>query len=72
MATLSGFCTCTNLECPLHPTKHEKGCAPCISKNLKQREIPSCFYNLVEGADQRSGDSFEDFAKLVACPKENP
>ena len=61
----SPFCTCSNLACPLHPTKHDKGCAPCIAKNLKLREIPSCFFTLVEGASSRSGDRFEDFAALV-------
>lgn len=65
MADLSGFCTCTNLACPLHPTKHDKGCAPCIQKNLKLKEIPNCFFNLVENAGHRDGDSFMDFAALV-------
>ncbi len=65
MSNLSEFCTCKNLTCPLHPTKHDKGCAPCISKNLKLREMPNCFFNLVENAEQRSGGSFMDFAELV-------
>lgn len=65
MGKLSGFCTCTNTECPLHPSRHDKGCAPCISKNLKSGEIPSCFFNLVEGSELREGDSLEDFAKAV-------
>lgn len=65
MNRLSQFCTCKNLECPLHPTKHEKGCAPCISKNLRLKEIPGCFFQLVDGADARSGDSFDDFAAAV-------
>lgn len=65
MSNSSSFCTCTNLSCPLHPTKHDKGCSPCISKNLKLKEVPSCFFNLVENADARDGDTFVDFAKLV-------
>lgn len=65
MSNLSKFCTCENLNCPLHPTKHDKGCAPCINKNLRLKEMPNCFFHLVEGADTRSGDSFEDFAKAV-------
>lgn len=65
MANFSKFCTCTDLNCPLHPTNHEKGCGPCIGKNLKQREIPSCFFHLVEGADVKKGTSFEDFARQV-------
>lgn len=65
MANLSPFCTCKNLDCPLHPTKHEKGCAPCISKNLRLQEMPNCFFNQVDGAERRQGDSFQDFAELV-------
>jgi len=65
MSNLSNFCTCTNMECPLHPTKHDKGCAPCISKNLKLKEVPNCFFNLVPHAESRKGDSFRDFATLI-------
>lgn len=62
---MSNNCTCTDLKCPFHPTNHDKGCTPCINKNLKLREIPSCFFNLV--GDTKSLDSFyfKDFAKLV-------
>lgn len=59
------FCTCGNLECPLHPTKHDKGCAPCISKNLRLKEMPNCFFQLVENAEGRQDDTFLTFAKLV-------
>lgn len=65
MSNLSKFCTCNNLECPLHPSNHDKGCAPCISKNLKLKEIPSCFFNLVEDSASREEDSFEEFANLI-------
>lgn len=65
MEKLSAFCTCTNFSCPLHPSRHDKGCAPCISKNLRLREIPTCFFNTVEKAQSRSGDSYEDFASLI-------
>lgn len=65
MENISPFCTCKNLDCPLHPTKHKKGCAPCISKNLRLKEIPSCFFNLLDHTEARAGDSYEDFAKLV-------
>ena len=51
MENLSTFCSCTNLACPLHPTKHDKGCAPCIQKNLRLKEMPNCFFNLVEGTE---------------------
>lgn len=65
MENISKFCTCTNLNCPLHPTKHNKGCAPCISKNLNKKEIPNCFFNLIENAEDRKGDSLEDFAEII-------
>ena len=51
MENLSTFCSCTNLACPLHPTKHDKGCTPCIQKNLRLKEMPNCFFNLVEGTE---------------------
>ncbi len=39
MGNISSFCTCKNTDCPLHPTKHDQGCAPCISKNLRLKEV---------------------------------
>lgn len=65
MGNISSFCTCKNTDCPLHPTKHDQGCAPCISKNLRLKEVPNCFFNLVHGAENRRGDSFQDFAEQV-------
>lgn len=65
MGNLSKFCTCTNLDCPLHPSRHDRGCAPCIQKNLRLKEIPGCFFNSLGGARGRSGDGYEDFAALV-------
>lgn len=65
MSNLSTFCTCKDTNCPLHPTNHDKGCAPCISKNLKQREIPNCFFRMVEETHTAEGYSFEVFAKAV-------
>lgn len=59
------FCTCENLDCPLHPSKHDKGCTPCVAKNLRLREIPNCFFQQLDGAADRSGDSFRDFAELA-------
>lgn len=61
----SAFCSCKNTDCPLHPAKHDKGCAPCIQKNLRLKEIPNCFFDLLEGAESREGDSFEHFAQQV-------
>ena len=65
MNILSAFCTCTDRDCPLHPTNHDKGCSPCIAKNLRNREIPSCFFNLVDSGCKPKAYSFEDFAKTV-------
>lgn len=62
---LSSFCTCKNLDCPLHPTKHDKGCAPCIAKNLKLQEMPNYFFQKVENSEERTGDSFKDFSEAV-------
>lgn len=61
----SPFCTCQNTACPLHPTRHDKGCTPCIVKNLKLHELPNCFFQQVSGSEARTGDSFRDFAALV-------
>ena len=58
-------CTCTNYKCKLHPQNHDSGCSPCIEKNLRLREMPDCFFNLIEGAENRTGDTLLDFAKLI-------
>lgn len=65
MENLSSFCTCKDVDCPLNPVNHEKGCAPCIRKNLKLREIPSCFFNMVGGTENLKSFFFEDFARQV-------
>ena len=72
MKNLSPFCTCTDLGCPLHPTNHDNGCAPCIAKNLKLREIPSCFFN--EAVPDKKGGTyfFEDFAAAVLGGDQSP
>ena len=65
MKNPSTFCTCTDLDCPLHPTNHEKGCSLCIAKNLQIHEIPSCFFNELDPEKKRDSFFFEDFAKEV-------
>lgn len=70
MANPGSFCTCKNLSCPLHPTKHDKGCTPCISKNLRLNEVPNCFFNQVPGNENRTGDSFNDFADTVKAAQQ--
>lgn len=65
MNNLSPFCTCTDLECPMHPTNQERGCGPCIAKNLKLREIPSCFFNSLDLPEKPKSYFYEDFARAV-------
>ncbi len=65
MSNLSKFCTCKDHACPLHPTNHSSGCSPCVADNLKNNEIPSCFFNKVDPDYPGPGYTFEDFARLV-------
>ncbi|MBQ8506644.1 MAG: hypothetical protein IJ466_04355 [Clostridia bacterium] len=65
MENKAGFCTCNSLDCPHHPSNHDKGCTPCIEKNLRMREIPGCFFRKVEGHESCTSYYFEDFARLV-------
>lgn len=58
------FCTCGDKNCPHNPINHDKGCTPCIEKNLKAGEIPSCFFNSV-GKKSGGGYYYEDFASHV-------
>ncbi|MBR6967193.1 MAG: hypothetical protein IKH78_01570 [Ruminococcus sp.] len=60
------FCSCTDTKCPCHPTNHDKGCVPCIAKNLKNREIPVCFFKAAGGEKPTDGWHFEDFAALIS------
>ena len=64
------FCTCADLSCPFHPTNHDKGCTPCIAKNLSENEIPSCFFRKANADMPRESYGFKDFAKAVS-DKEN-
>ncbi len=59
------FCTCNETGCPNHPTNHDKGCTPCIEKNLREREIPACFFKKAGGVKPTEGWHFEDFAALI-------
>lgn len=65
MSNTVNFCTCGDTNCPYHPTNHDKGCTPCIFKNLKLREIPSCFWNIAGGTEGQENFFFEDFAKRI-------
>lgn len=59
------FCTCADLNCKLNPCNHSRGCDPCIKKNLNAREIPSCFFKLVNNdlsnLKEFTIESFVDF-----------
>ena len=59
------FCTCTDTACPFNPVNHNQGCTPCIAKNLKEREIPTCFFKAVGRPKTTAEWHFEDFAALV-------
>ena len=58
-------CTCTDTSCPFNPVNHDKGCTPCIAKNLREGEIPSCFFVEVQGHDECDGYSYQHFARVV-------
>ena len=57
-------CTCKDTNCPYHPVNHDQGCSLCIAKNINEREIPSCLFNLVDDGSEHEYH-FEDFAKMV-------
>lgn len=59
------FCTCKDTDCPCHPSNHEHGCTMCILKNLKEKEIPSCFFNDIDHEKTSDTWYYEDFAALV-------
>ena len=65
------FCTCTDLACPCHPVNHDQGCYLCILKNLREKEIPSCFYHDIDFPKPTEAYHYEDFAALVDAAKEN-
>ncbi|WP_461205458.1 DUF6485 family protein [Clostridium sp. DL1XJH146] len=60
------FCTCGDLKCPNHPANHEEGCTLCIEKNLRKKEIPSCFFKMVnEDISNQKEFTFEAFAEFL-------
>ncbi len=61
-----GFCTCEDTECKLNPANHEHGCDPCIQKNLREGEIPTCFFKAIsEDISEIKTFSNEEFAEHV-------
>lgn len=63
------FCTCEIFDCPFHPQKHNNECAPCIQKNLKNHEIPVCFWNKIGNTENAKSDyTFYKFSqKVIEC-----
>ena len=60
------FCTCKSLDCEYHPSKHDWECTPCILKNLKQHEIPACFWDKIgDDENAKSEYTFLRFAEKV-------
>ncbi len=60
------FCTCVDHECPCHPVNHDRGCTPCIAKNLDEEAIPVCFYRKMEpDMDRKQDYSFQGYARFV-------
>ena len=74
MSNWESYCTCTDLNSPCHPSRHQLGCTPCVRKNLKQGEIPSCFFKKVDDTGKPEAYFFENFADWVKehKEKENP
>jgi hypothetical protein len=59
------FCTCTVVKCQNHPGNQDKGCDPCIQKNLKFGEIPACFWsNISNGVIGKTDNSVEKFIQF--------
>jgi len=66
------LCTCQVLDCPAHPSKHNNECTPCIVKNLKNHEIPACFwYKIGDTTNAKSDYTFYKFAKQVVDAEED-
>lgn len=61
--TAFDFCTCENFNCVHHPKNTDGTCTACVAKNLKNNEIPSCFFNKADGIKKRTKYKFEDFAR---------
>ena len=64
------FCTCDKFKCPLHPVNHDKGCTLCIAKNLRAREIPNCYFDLL-GAEGGERTTPSARSRNLLCPTED-
>ncbi len=69
---MNHFCPCKNTSCRCHPSNHIYGCSPCIEKELRKHEIPSCFFDLVISPGEQVSDcSMEAFAECVLTFNKN-
>ena len=59
------FCTCEHIRCPRHLCNSEDGCTSCIEKNLREHEIPNCFFNNAGLSKDRKDDYYETFARMI-------
>ncbi|MDR1509214.1 MAG: DUF6485 family protein [Synergistaceae bacterium] len=60
------FCTCVDYKCVCHPVNHKNGCTPCVAKNLREEEIPVCFFRKIEPEMDRKQDySVQGYARFV-------
>lgn len=65
------FCTCKDTTCKLNPENHNLGCDPCIQKNIKAGEIPSCFFHLIdEDISHLKEFTIESFVKFYLSKKQ--
>ena len=69
MSNQVDFCTCPDHECPFNPVNHDKGCTPCMEKNILAGEVPSCLWNMISTREERQAIDcqykFKDFAEMV-------
>lgn len=67
------FCNCDDTGCPMHPANHSRGCDPCIEKNLKAGEIPSCFFKSVHrDLSSVKGFTIQDFVAFYLKHQQKP
>lgn len=58
-------CVCRETTCPHHPSNHDQGCDPCVTKNLRLGEIPACFFRLIDDdLSQLTDFKVADFVKF--------
>lgn len=66
---MNHFCTCGDHDCPFNPhnpVNQGKGCDLCITKCLKNGEIPNCFFKAVNDRKKPEGGyTYRHFAEFV-------